>query len=228
MSGGAADFGHVHWHLVRFAVSKPLEESVLPEMPFAPPEGDCDDDSDSETTEHLEQFRHEQERDTLVSASGSSGSSYQAGQMAGFVYGVHGELASQRLAVRKAFVWIGGFPFEPEAGFSDCLIFGLLGSAPSGQDFDTGWEYLYDGLVCPEAGMNAPIWCDVQTEPRMAPVWHPIEEFSAYFRIVVKCTDNSLSVRERLTSPPATQFRAEASEGFQGAGAVVRICAEIA
>ena len=61
------------------SVSKPLEEPVLPEMPFAPPEGDYGDDS--ETTEHLEQFRHEQGRDTLVSASGSSGSSYQAGQM---------------------------------------------------------------------------------------------------------------------------------------------------
>ena len=61
------------------SVSKPLEEPVLPEMPFAPPEGDYGDDS--ETTEHLEQFRHEQGRDTLVSASGSNGSSYQAGQM---------------------------------------------------------------------------------------------------------------------------------------------------
>ena len=61
------------------SVSKPLEEPVLPEMPFAPPEGDYGDDS--ETTEHLEQFRHEQGRDTLVSTSGSSGSSYQAGQM---------------------------------------------------------------------------------------------------------------------------------------------------
>ena len=61
------------------SVSKPLEEPVLPEMPFAPPEGDYGDDS--ETTENLEQFGHEQGRDTLVSASGSSGSSYQAGQM---------------------------------------------------------------------------------------------------------------------------------------------------
>ena len=61
------------------SVSKPLEEPVLPEMPFAPPEGDYGDDS--ETTEHLEQFGHEQGRDTLVSTSGSSGSSYQAGQM---------------------------------------------------------------------------------------------------------------------------------------------------
>ena len=61
------------------SVSKPLEEPVLPEMPFAPPEGDYGDDS--ETTENLEQFGHEQGRDTLVSTSGSSGSSYQAGQM---------------------------------------------------------------------------------------------------------------------------------------------------
>ena len=61
------------------SVSKPLEEPVLPKMPFAPPEGDYGDDS--ETTENLEQFGHEQGRDTLVSASGSSGSSYQAGQM---------------------------------------------------------------------------------------------------------------------------------------------------
>ena len=60
------------------SVSKPLEEPVLPEMPFAPPEGDYGDDS--ETTEHLEQFGHEQGRDTLVSTSGSSGS-YQAGWM---------------------------------------------------------------------------------------------------------------------------------------------------
>ena len=48
-------------------------------MPFAPPEGDYGEDS--EMTENLEQFRHEQGRDTLVSTSGSSGSSYQAGQV---------------------------------------------------------------------------------------------------------------------------------------------------
>ena len=48
------------------SVSKPLEEPVLPEMPFAPPEGD-----------------------PLVSSSGSSGSSYQAGQMGGYVQRVH-------------------------------------------------------------------------------------------------------------------------------------------
>ena len=64
--------------------------------------------------------------------------------------------------------------------------------------------------------------------PRTAPVWHPIEEFSAWVRIAVTCTDKSLPVRERLTSPPVVQFCAEASEGFQGAGAFGRICAEIA
>ena len=64
--------------------------------------------------------------------------------------------------------------------------------------------------------------------PRTAPVWHPIEEFSACFRIAAKCTDQSLSTRERITSPPVARFRAEASEGFQGAGAFGRICAEIA
>jgi len=63
--------------------------------------------------------------------------------------------------------------------------------------------------------------------PRTAPVWHPIEEFSACYRIAAYCTDDSLSTRERNTSPPVAQFRAEASEGFQGAGAVARICAEI-
>ena len=63
--------------------------------------------------------------------------------------------------------------------------------------------------------------------PRTAPVWHPIEELSACFRIAVNCTDKSLSIRERLASPPVVQFRAEASEGFQGAGAFGRICAEL-
>ena len=74
---------HDEWKSCRFwscaSVSKPLQEPVLPEMPFAPPEGDYGEDS--EMTENLEQFRHEQGRDTLVSTSGSSGSSYQAGQM---------------------------------------------------------------------------------------------------------------------------------------------------
>jgi len=54
--------------------------------------------------------------------------------------------------------------------------------------------------------------------PRTAPVWHPIEELSACIRITAHCTDKSLSMRERLWSPPVVQFRAEASEGFQGAG----------
>ena len=100
-SESVADFVPVHQHLARSAVSKPLEELVLPETPFAPPESDYGDDSSNETTEHLEQFRQEQGRDTFVSASGSSGSSYEiyeAGQMAGYVYGVHGELVAQRLA----------------------------------------------------------------------------------------------------------------------------------
>jgi hypothetical protein len=66
------DFGHVHQHLVRFALCKLFEELGLPEMPFAPPESDYSDDSDNETTEHLAQFPQEQGRDTLISASGSS------------------------------------------------------------------------------------------------------------------------------------------------------------
>ncbi|CAL1127657.1 unnamed protein product, partial [Cladocopium goreaui] len=152
-------------------------EPVLPEMPFAPPEGDYGDDS--ETTEHLEQFRHEQGRDTLVSASGSSGSSYQ---------------------VRKPCVWIHGIPFEAKT-----------------EDFDTGWEYLYDGLVCPEDPVGEiSLLAPLPHPARTAPVWHPIEELSACFRIAVNCTDKSLSIRERLASPPVVQFRAEASEGFQG------------
>jgi hypothetical protein len=64
-----------------FAVLKPLEELVWPEMPFAPPESDYSDD-DNETMEHLGQFR-----DTSVCPSGASGSSSQAGQMAGYVCG---------------------------------------------------------------------------------------------------------------------------------------------
>jgi len=210
------------------------EEPVLPEMPFAPPEGDYGEDS--EMTENLEQFRHEQGRDTLVSTSGSSGSSYQ---------------------VRKPCVWIRGIPFEAE-------------------DFDTGWEYLYDGLVCPEAETitkvqearhdarlaedtlcpqiflhllcflpvtevleynlqavsrnfsSREVWMthlfnlmdfdsfQPVTGIPTAPVWHPIEEFSACVRITAYCTDESLSMRKRLWSPPVVQFRAEASEGFQG------------
>lgn len=34
---------HVHRHLTRLAVSKPLEELDLPEMPFAPSKSDDDD-----------------------------------------------------------------------------------------------------------------------------------------------------------------------------------------
>ena len=57
-----------------FAVSKPLEELVWPEMPFAPPESDCGD-GDNETMEHPAQFR-----DTSVCPPGASGSSFQAGR----------------------------------------------------------------------------------------------------------------------------------------------------
>lgn len=60
--------------------------------------------------------------------------------------------------------------------------------------------------------------CAMHFVPRTAPVWHPIEEFSACVRITAYCTDESLSMRKRLWSPPVVQFRAEASEGFQGAG----------
>ena len=67
-----------------FAVLQPLEELVWPEMPFAPPESDY---GDNETMEHLGQFRQEQFRDTSVCPSGASGSSSQAGQMAGYVCG---------------------------------------------------------------------------------------------------------------------------------------------
>ena len=49
-------------------------------MPFAPPESDYGDD-DNETMEHLGQFRDS------VCPSGASGSSFQAGQMAGYVCG---------------------------------------------------------------------------------------------------------------------------------------------
>ena len=67
-----------------FAVLKPLKELVWPEMPFAPPESDY---GDNETMEHPGQFRREQFRDTSVCPSGASGSSSQAGQMAGYVCG---------------------------------------------------------------------------------------------------------------------------------------------
>ena len=60
----------------------------------------------------------------------------------------------------------------------------------------------------------------VHDVPRTAPVsvWHPIEEYSAHARIAIKCADKSLSAMEKLRSPPVVHFRAEASEGFQGAG----------
>ena len=69
----------MHQHLARFAISNPLQDLLLPEMPFAPPESDY---GDSEAMENLEQLR-QQRRDTLVAASGSSGSPSQPGQMAG-------------------------------------------------------------------------------------------------------------------------------------------------
>ena len=64
----------------------------------------------------------------------------------------------------------------------------------------------------------------VRFVPRTVPVWHPIEEFTACVRVTSKCTDRSLSISERRASPPVAQFIAEVSEGFQGAGAVVRTC----
>ena len=58
--------------------------------PFAPPESEYCDDSDSETMNHPEQFRQDQRRDTLVSASGSSGSLCEAGQLErGFLKMLH-------------------------------------------------------------------------------------------------------------------------------------------
>ena len=57
--------------------------------------------------------------------------------------------------VRRPCVWIHGIPFEAktEAVFLAhfAIHVGDFGCVSS-QDFDTGWEYLYDGLVCPEAG----------------------------------------------------------------------------
>eukprot|EP00435_Cladocopium_sp_Y103_P016966 s950_g4.t1 len=61
---------------------------------FAFPESDYGDDSDSETMEHLEQFRQEQGKDNLLFVSGSGGSLCQAGQMAGYVNGVHREFVA--------------------------------------------------------------------------------------------------------------------------------------
>ena len=59
-------------------------------MLFAPPESEYGDDSDSEAMNHLEPFRKDQRRDTLVSASGSSGSLCEAGQLErGFLKMLH-------------------------------------------------------------------------------------------------------------------------------------------
>eukprot|EP00435_Cladocopium_sp_Y103_P069481 s701_g33.t1 len=212
------------------------KELVLPEMPFAPPESDYGDDSDSETMEHLEQFQQEQGRDTSATALGSSESSSQ---------------------VPKLRVWVQGIPFEAKA-----------------EDFDTGRECLYDGLVCPEVEtstkvlearresleatlspeiflhllsflpVNEVLEYNLQAVSRnfssrevwmthllnlmdfdsfqpvigipTAPVWHPIEEFTACVCIAAKCTDASVPKDKRAWSPPVVQFRTEASEGFQG------------
>ncbi|CAL1131224.1 unnamed protein product [Cladocopium goreaui] len=210
------------------------QEPVLPEMPFAPPEGDYGDDS--ETTENLEQFGHEQGRDTLVSASGSSGSSYQEPVLPEMPFappeGDYGDDSETTENLEQ---------FGHEQG-RDTLVSASGSSGSSYQDFDTGWEYLYDGLVCPEVTevleynlqavsrnfSSREVWMthlfnlldfdsfQPVTGIPTAPVWHPIEEFSAFARIAAKCTDKSLSTRERITSPPVAQFRAEASEGFQG------------
>eukprot|EP00435_Cladocopium_sp_Y103_P038461 s2640_g10.t1 len=59
---------------------KPVEElqlDVLPEMPLAPPESDNGSDNEMEHIEQFDQEQMEHERDTLVSFSGSSGSSCQ-------------------------------------------------------------------------------------------------------------------------------------------------------
>ena len=68
-----AKWDRQQWNRMQFP--KPVEElqsDVLPEMPLAPPESDNGSDSEME-----------QERDTLVSLSGSSGSSCQA-HLAGY------------------------------------------------------------------------------------------------------------------------------------------------
>ena len=54
--------------------------------------------------------------------------------------------------------------------------------------------------------------------PRTAAVWHPIEELNCFARLLVRETDESLDIGQRIALPPALQFRADASEGFQGAG----------
>lgn len=59
--------------------------------------------------------------------------------------------------------------------------------------------------------------------PRTAEVWHPIEEFSSFCELLVKETDETLSLTERLFSAPTQCFHADASEGFQGA-ALGEVC----
>ena len=56
----------------------------------------------------------------------------------------------------------------------------------------------------------------LQVAPRTVREWHPLEEMSSFVRLVVMETDESLSPTKRLL-----QFRADASEGFQGAGAAI-------
>lgn len=53
--------------------------------------------------------------------------------------------------------------------------------------------------------------------PRTAAVWHPIEELNSFAYLLEDETDRSLGVAQRIALPPAQQFRADASEGFQGA-----------
>ena len=54
-------------------------------------------------------------------------------------------------------------------------------------------------------------------------MWHPIEEFSSFCELLVKETDETLSLTERLFSAPTQCFHADASEGFQGA-ALGEVC----
>lgn len=49
-----------------------------------------------------------------------------------------------------------------------------------------------------------------------AAVWHPIEELNSFAYLLEDETDRSLGVAQRIALPPAQQFRADASEGFQG------------
>jgi len=56
---------------------------------------------------------------------------------------------------------------------------------------------------------------------RTAEVWRPIEEFVAFACIMFSETDKSLSLMARIFSAATLPFRADASEGFQGAAAAV-------